>query len=53
MAIENLKKVQLGHYPTPLEKMGNITKMLGKGDLYIKRDDTTGPAFGSGHGLPG
>lgn len=46
MSIENLKKVQLGHYPTPLEKMGNITKMLGKGDLYIKRDDTTGPAFG-------
>ena len=46
MAIENLKKVNLGHYPTPIEKMENITKMLGKGDLYIKRDDKTGPAFG-------
>ncbi len=46
MAIENLKKVNLGHYPTPIEKMENITKMLGKGTLYIKRDDKTGPAFG-------
>lgn len=46
MSIENLKKVNLGHYPTPIEKMENITKMLGKGDLYIKRDDKTGPAFG-------
>ena len=46
MAIESLKKVNLGHYPTPLEKMENMTKLLGKGDLYIKRDDVTGPAFG-------
>lgn len=46
MAIEDLKKVNLGHYPTPIEKMKNISKMLGKGDLYIKRDDKTGPAFG-------
>ena len=28
------------------EKMENMTKLLGKGDLYIKRDDATGPAFG-------
>ncbi len=46
MKLEELKKVNLGHYPTPVEKMENITKMLGKGDLYIKRDDVTGPAFG-------
>ena len=46
MGIENLKKVKLGNYPTPLEKMDNMTKLLGKGDLYIKRDDVTGPAFG-------
>lgn len=46
MSVENLKKVSLGHYPTPIEKMENMTKLLGKGDLYIKRDDTTGPAFG-------
>ncbi len=46
MKVENVKKVKLGHYPTPLEKMDNMTKLLGKGDLYIKRDDATGPAFG-------
>ena len=46
MSVENLKKVSLGHYPTPIEKMENMTKLLGKGNLYIKRDDTTGPAFG-------
>lgn len=46
MKVEELKKVSLGHYPTPIEKLENITKLLGKGDVYIKRDDTTGPAFG-------
>ncbi len=46
MRIEDLKKVSLGHYPTPLEKMENLSKELGKGELTIKRDDTTGPAFG-------
>lgn len=46
MGIENVRKVKLGHYPTPLEKMENLTKMLGKGELFIKRDDSTGPAFG-------
>ena len=46
MGIENIRKVKLGHYPTPLEKMENLTKLLGKGELFIKRDDTTGPAFG-------
>ncbi len=46
MKVENAKKVKLGNYPTPLEKMDNMTKLLGKGDLYIKRDDVTGPAFG-------
>ncbi len=46
MTVESVKKVKLGHYPTPLEKMENMTKLLGKGELFIKRDDTTGPAFG-------
>ncbi|MEG1782125.1 MAG: D-cysteine desulfhydrase family protein [Oscillospiraceae bacterium] len=46
MSVEQIKKVSLGHYPTPLEKMENLTKELGAGELYIKRDDTTGPAFG-------
>ena len=46
MGINDLKKVQLGYYPTPIEKMDNLAKALGTGDLYIKRDDMTGPAFG-------
>ncbi|BES66161.1 D-cysteine desulfhydrase [Gottschalkiaceae bacterium SANA] len=46
MRIEDLKKVSLGHYPTPLEKMKNLSKNLGMGELFIKRDDTTGPAIG-------
>ena len=46
MSIENIRKVNLGYYPTPIEKLNKITEILGKGDLYIKRDDMTGPAFG-------
>ncbi len=46
MGINDLKKVHLGYYPTPIEKMNNLEKVLGTGDLYIKRDDMTGPAFG-------
>ena len=46
MSIENIRKVKLGYYPTPIEKLNKITEIIGKGDLYIKRDDMTGPAFG-------
>ena len=46
MRIEEMPKLHLGEYPTPLEKMENLTKKHGKGNLYIKRDDATGPAFG-------
>jgi len=46
MTVESVKKVKLGNYPTPLEKMENMTKLIGKGELFIKRDDATGPAFG-------
>lgn len=46
MPVEDIKKVSLGNYPTPIEKMENLTKKLGYGKLYIKRDDLTGPALG-------
>lgn len=46
MAVEHLKKVTLGYYPTPLEEMKNLEASLNKGKLYIKRDDLTGPAMG-------
>lgn len=46
MKLEALKKMNLGNYPTPLTELKNLSKQLGKGTVYIKRDDTTGPAFG-------
>lgn len=39
-------RVRLGHFPTPLEFMPNLTKHLGGPNLYIKRDDCTGLATG-------
>ena len=46
MKVENLPKIKLGAYPTPLEKMSRLSALFGKGDLFIKRDDLTGPALG-------
>ena len=49
MKLEDVKKIKLGEYPTPLEEMKNLTKKHnggGKARLFIKRDDATGPAFG-------
>lgn len=46
MDIKKIKKVNTGFYPTPLEKMNNLTKKIGKANLYIKRDDLTGLGFG-------
>ena len=39
-------KVQLGHWPTPLEPMLRINKMHKGPELWVKRDDCTGLAFG-------
>ena len=46
MHLARFKKVNLGHFPTPLEKMENLTKLLDGPNLYIKRDDCTGLATG-------
>jgi len=46
MKIEEVKKINLGHYPTPVEKLDNLSRQTGAGPLYIKRDDLTGPALG-------
>ena len=43
--MRSAKKVSLGFYPTPLHKLDNLSKKLGY-ELYIKRDDLTGLAFG-------
>ncbi len=39
-------RVRLGHLPTPLEFMPNLTRHLDGPNIYIKRDDCTGLATG-------
>lgn len=39
-------RVQLGHFPTPLEPLTRLTDFLGGPTLYIKRDDCSGLATG-------
>lgn len=41
MKPEEAKKISLGVFPTPLQYMENLSRHLGKGKLYIKRDDMT------------
>ena len=44
----NLKfdRISLGHFPTPIEYLQNITKHLNGPKIYIKRDDCTGLGTG-------
>ena len=44
----NLKfdRINLGHFPTPIEYLANITNHLNGPKIYIKRDDCTGLGTG-------
>jgi D-cysteine desulfhydrase family pyridoxal phosphate-dependent enzyme len=47
--VERLSKfhrVELAHLPTPLDKLENLTETLERFDVFLKRDDMTGLAFG-------
>jgi D-cysteine desulfhydrase family pyridoxal phosphate-dependent enzyme len=44
--LESFPRARLGHLPTPLEEMKNLTEALGGARLYVKRDDCTGLAMG-------
>lgn len=44
--IDALPRVRLAHLPTPLEALPRLTAALGGPQLYVKRDDMTGLAFG-------
>ena len=44
-AIDRFPRVRLGHAPTPIDPAPNLGAALGV-DLWIKRDDCTGLAFG-------
>ena len=41
-----LKRKQLAHLPTPIEPLPRLSQVLGGPDLWVKRDDQTGLAFG-------
>ncbi len=44
--IDALPRVSLAHLPTPLDHCPRLTAALGGPEIYVKRDDMTGLAFG-------
>ena len=44
--LEKFERIRLGHFPTPIEHLKNISKYLGGPNIFIKRDDCTGLATG-------
>ena len=44
--LDRFGKVELIHAPTPFARLENMTRELGGPDIFIKRDDLTGLAFG-------
>ena len=44
--LEKFERIKLGHFPTPIEYLKNISKLLGGPKIFIKRDDCTGLATG-------
>jgi 1-aminocyclopropane-1-carboxylate deaminase/D-cysteine desulfhydrase-like pyridoxal-dependent ACC family enzyme len=41
-----LPHVSLATLPTPVEKLGQVGRVIGMDDLYVKRDDLTGAVYG-------
>ena len=44
--LSSFPRVRLGQFPTPLEPMPRLTQALGGPTLWVKRDDSVGPAMG-------
>jgi D-cysteine desulfhydrase len=44
--LENIPRVKLGNFPTPLDEAPRLAKEIGLEKLFIKRDDLTGFAGG-------
>ena len=44
--IENFERTKLGHFPTPIEHLKNISQYLDGPSIFIKRDDCSGLATG-------
>lgn len=43
--LKGIPRVDIGFFPTPLQKLENMSEKHGL-DLFIKRDDLSGPGFG-------
>ena len=43
---DKFERIDLGHFPTRIEYLKNISDMLKGPQIYIKRDDCTGLATG-------
>lgn len=46
MFLNRFRRIDLGHFPTPLERLDKLSAMLGGPEIWIKRDDSTGLATG-------
>ncbi|UCF09750.1 MAG: D-cysteine desulfhydrase family protein [Candidatus Bipolaricaulota bacterium] len=46
MAIGKLPRVRLGEFPTPMQPLENLSRVLGGPRLFIKRDDLSGLGLG-------
>ena len=46
MSMVNLPRVSLGLFPTPLQELPNLSKVLGGPRIFAKREDLTGLASG-------
>ena len=46
MTIDEIERVELGFFPTPLHGLPRLARALGLKKLLVKRDDLTGLAFG-------
>jgi len=44
--LEKFKRIKLGHFPTPIEHLKNVSQHLDGPNIFIKRDDCTGLATG-------
>lgn len=44
--LSKFPRVRLGHFPTPLEPMDQLSELLGGPRLWVKRDDCTGLSTG-------
>ncbi len=46
MLSKKFPRAMLAHTPTPIEKLPRLSKLLSGPNIYVKRDDCTGLAFG-------